>query len=186
MGLLRSFLRLALIVTALIGVFVLSAGRADSAIGLECPVGGEAVWFSRTCQDAEKQDVGSWSVELDRLSGSKALSAQLGNTYPGYRLQCELHLANTGQMPLTISQISISNPTAQGLALGVTQAAGDAGRVLQPCKKQPAWGTSPGQVAANCQAQLNFSVLVNPTAAQSRSYTFGVQVLLKEAVGGRP
>ncbi len=186
MSLLRGFLRLAVIGTVVIWALVLSTFQADSAIGLECTAGGQAVWFYRSCRDFETHDVASWSVELDRSSQQRSLLAGMSNGYPGYRVQCELHLANTGQVPLSIGQVSVSNSNPLALIVSAAPAPGESGRVLQPCRKAPAWGTSPSSVAANCQGQINFSVLVGSSALQHHSYGYGVLVTLREAVGGRP
>ncbi len=186
MSSLRGLLRLALIGTVLIWALAFSAGRADSAIGLQCTAGGQAVWFYRSCRDSETHDVAGWSVGLDPRSQMQSLLAAMTNAYPGYRLQCELHLANTGQMPLSIGSVSVGNTNPLALSVSAAPAGGDSGRVLQPCRRAPAWGTSPSQVAANCQATINLSILVGQSALQGHSYGYGVLVNMKEAVGGRP
>lgn len=181
----RALLRLAFVVTIVIWVTALSVGRADSAIGLQSPGGGEGVWFYRACRDGENQDVARWTVELDRWSGQQGLLARLSNSYPGYHLQCELYLANTGRVPLAISHVSIGNAFPLALAVTVVPAPGETNRVLKPCPTRPAWGTAPALVPANCRTRVNLSVLVTDAAREGRSYGYGVAVYLKTVLGGR-
>jgi hypothetical protein len=176
---------LGLVIVLAIWAVALSYTKAESAIGLQFSDGGEAVWFYRDCRDGEGQDVSTWSLLPAPWSNQQSLSAHLGNVYPGYRLNCDLYLANTGHVALTITQVLVGNLDGRAMTVMAAPAASESGQVLRACPRRPAWGTVPAQVPANCRARVSLSVLVLPGAGENRSYGFGVAVILGAALGGR-
>jgi hypothetical protein len=141
---------------------------------------GAAAWFWRTCSSPQANSAATWSIERKPgQNGEKTLSFQVGNAYPGYRLECDLYFANTGRVPLRVRGVSVINPHRGDLAISAVEAP-VRGKTLQPCVRAPAWGANPNRVPAACRSKVHVSMRVGPDIQQNANFPFTIQVRLDE------
>jgi hypothetical protein len=122
---------------------------------------GAAAWFYRACRSVPPDAPARWSVE------------------PGYRLACDLHFANSGQIPFLVKEIKIVNP--RPIDLSITALEGPpARRALKPCGYAPRWGLLAERVPAACRSVVKITLALGPNVSENSRLDFVVQVILAE------
>jgi len=145
----------------------------------------DAVWFYASCTETEDKPVGEFAVAPDP-NDQEILLVTLDNVYPSYYLDCQVHFANNGSMPLKIRGVSgpVPNPAPD---VTVTFIDG-IGAQLEPCGLTPAWGTHPSLVPTNCQQASSLLLHIEQTADQNAgrglgyplAYEFGFKICLAQ------
>lgn len=140
-----------------------------------------AVWFFRSCDDPEVggKDVAVWAIEPNGRDQT-ALRMRVNNAYPGYQVYCELHLANSGNVPVEVTGVNVLNPNPQALALTAQEDPAQASKVLRPCGFTPAWGTRPSGVPAYCRTEVQLTLQVAQGAAENSRYGFSMEVRVEQ------
>jgi len=146
----------------------------------------DAVWFYASCTETEDKPVGEFTVEPDPLD-QEILLVTIGNGYPSYYLDCEVHFANSGSMPLKIRAVSLPSPNP---APDVTVTLIDGiGAQLEPCGFTPRWDTHPLDVPAECQQASSLLLHIEQEADQNAgrgqvgdplAYQFGFKICLAQ------
>ena len=164
----------------LAGLAIFCPRPAVARIGLDAG-SGEAVWFNFTCTDEETVDVAAWHVQQDLTDSTRqTLVMQVENGYPGYKLACQFHLANTGSLPLRVFDVQVLNLHPTEINIQANESPPDAGKLLQPCLVSPLWLTPPDQISPLCRTTINLTVQVKPEAGQDAAYGYGIEVILTE------
>jgi hypothetical protein len=111
--------------------------------------------------------------------GRQSLRIRVENAYPGYRLACDLHFANSGQIPFLVKEIKIVNP--RPIDLSITALEGPpARRALKPCGYAPRWGLLAERVPAACRSVVKITLALGPNVSENSRLDFVVQVILAE------
>ncbi len=162
-------------------LFLPRSGQAAVELDVE---DGNAVWYYHLCQENESAyDVASWAVSPQKADDVRqVLMLDVNNGYPGYRLTCRLHLANSGSAPLRITNVRVKNPHLEALDVTASIGSNHSDNVLQPCGGTPSWGTEPSEVPAECQQEIELSVGVLDGAEEGRRYGYTVTVGLSQAL----
>ncbi len=139
------------------------------------------VWFFRSCDDPEAggKDVATWAVEPNGRDQT-ALRMRVNNAYPGYQVYCELHLANSGNVPVEVTGVNVLNPNPQALTVTAQEDPAQASKVLRPCGFTPTWGTRPSRVPALCRTEVQLTLQVEQGAAENSRYGFNVEVRVEQ------
>lgn len=178
-----ALLALVLFLASLSGLTDSLWSEAKTVRGTVSTVEGDLVWFFRSCDDpeAEGKDVGTWTVKLDSSDpDQKTLLVTLGNGYPGYHFYCDLHLANSGTLPVKVKEVRVINPNPQALAVTAHEDLDEVGKELEPCGFTPDWGTKPPNVPAKCRTEIQLTVHIEHGAEQNANYRFSVEVELEQ------
>jgi len=142
---------------------------------------GEAVWFFRSCNNGKTGETAIWAVDLNpSLSNRTSINIQVKNAYPGYQLVCELYFANSGKLPISVKDITVSNPNSSNLFLSAIVAHGEQEKVLQPCGSKPGWGKNPSNLPSNCQSKIKLALTIGPKAEENSRMYFAIRVRLEE------
>lgn len=140
----------------------------------------DAVWFYASCAEdppeVEGKDVGSFTVAPDP-NDQEILLFTINNGYPGYGVDCEVHFANNGSIPVKVQSITEDDPNGDAVIEVLLDGIGSQ---LEPCGSTPAWGTPPHTVPANCQSAMSLIAHVQQEAQQSSTYQFGFGVCLRQ------
>jgi len=129
----------------------------------------DAVWFLASCAEnppdgeVEGKDVGQFSIAPDP-NDQEILIFTIENGYPSYLVDCEVHFANNGSVPIKIR--GIAETDANGGAISEVLIDG-IGSQLEPCGFTPAWGTSIFGVPSDCQTAMSLAVHVEQPALQN-------------------
>jgi len=136
--------------------------------------GFDAQWFFRSCDTEPPDDeLADWAIEPtagDQTGHSVTLS--IADGYPGYELYCEIHIANTGDIAATISDISATQSHAEGVQ--VTAESADPDKEIHPCPSAPSWGTRPNNVHPHCRAEIQVRIVLLDDAPPVTSVSVGV------------
>lgn len=142
----------------------------------------DGVWFFASCAEnppsgeVEGKDVGQFTIAPDPLD-QEVLIFTITNGYPSYLVDCEVHFANNGSIPIKIRGIVEDDPNG----LAVTEALFDGvGSQLEPCGFTPSWGTNPLNVPADCQTAQSLLVHVEQSALQNAEYQFRFKVCIAQ------
>jgi hypothetical protein len=170
------FLTAAFVIT---GIIIFAWPRSTSAsIALD----GDAAWFFRSCHDDQVSPVATWEVGLSAAEpGQKTVFVGVENAYPGYRLVCDLHFANSGDLLLAVKEIAVLNGNPAVLDVQAIEDHSEGGKVLRPCGFRPVWGTRPNNVPANCRSEIQLLLTVGEQAEENSRLAFAVQVKLEES-----
>lgn len=163
-------------------VFLLPrSGRAAVELNVE---NGRALWYYHDCQENESSfDVAAWTVTPKEANDLRqVLIIDVDNGYPGYRLTCRLHLANSGPVPLRITSVAVKNSHADAVDVAASASSHHSDNILQPCGIMPSWGTEPLQVPAECQKGIDLTVSVLDGAEEGKRYGYTVAVGLSEVM----
>jgi len=141
-------------------------------------------WFFASCEDleAEDKDVATWAVEADPADPElETLLVTIDNGYPSYRLYCELHMANTGTLPVKVKEVRAINDHPEALTVTAQEDPDEVGKELQPCGFIPAWGDGANEVEAHCRQEIQLEAHVEQGAQQNSFYRFSVEVEVEQA-----
>lgn len=142
---------------------------------------GEAVWFFRSCNNGRTGETVISAVGLNpSVSNRTSINIQVKNAYPGYQLVCELYFANSGKLPISVKDITVTNPNSSNLFLSAIVARGEKGKVLQPCGSKPGWGKNPSNLPPNCRSKIKLALTIGPKAEENRRMDFVIRVRLEE------
>lgn len=142
---------------------------------------GEAVWFFRSCNNGKTGETAIWVVDLNpSISNRTSINIQVKNAYPGYQLVCELYFANSGKLPVSVKDITVSNPNSRSLFLSTIVVHSEQGKVLLPCGFKPGWGKNPSNLPSNCRSKIKLALTIGPKAEESSHMYFSVRVRLEE------
>jgi hypothetical protein len=174
----------ALLVLSVVLVSAFLAARPTSA-KVELVAGkGEATWFYSLCQPGRPNPAATWTVGLNPLvSNRSSLKIRVENAYPSFQLQCDLHFANSGEVPFKVKEISVYNPNSGDLVLSVTVAPSENGKVISPCRSRPRWGVHPSSLPASCRSKINLALTIGPQVDENSRLDFAVRVRLEENAG---
>ncbi len=132
----------------------------------------DAVWFAAACSENpfdvppgefEGKDVGSVTAVPDPAD-QEILIVTLENAYPSYEVDCQVHLANNGSIPVKIRGISEVDPNG-GVVTEILQ--NGIASQLEPCGFTPTFPTSPSAVPQDCQSAMSLVVHVEQEAEQN-------------------
>lgn len=161
----------------------------------------DAVWYFASCTEnpeneppgeVEGKEVGDFLLEPNP-NDQEILEFTILNGYPSYTVDCEVHFANSGDIPVKIRGIVEIDPNGTAVSERLIDGINTQ---LEPCGFTPEWGTSPldqrfpdlpgGQ---QCDKAMSLVVHVEQEALQNAGrgevgdpppYTFQYQVCVAQ------
>ena len=132
----------------------------------------DAVWFAAACTENpfdvppgefEGKDVASVTAVPDPAD-QEILIVTLENAYPSYEIDCQVHFANNGTIPIKIRGITKDDPNGGVISEVLIDGIGSQ---LEPCGFTPTFPTSPAVVPLDCQSAMSLVVHVEQEAEQN-------------------
>lgn len=166
------------LIAVLVG-YIFFTRPAHAQVGIDAG-DGAAAWVFQSCADDETGDTAQTTMTLDTSDATGGtLNIRTDNGYPGYRFHCIATLANTGDIPITLTAVGVNNPHPTKLLVEAHPEAFDVGKTIQPCGTAPAWGTDPATIPAECQLSIAVEVLVLGEASPGAEYGYAVTASLE-------
>lgn len=143
----------------------------------------DAVWFFDSCNFVNNpKDVAT--VEVIPSPDQQTLTVNVNNAYPNLLLDCELHVANTGTIPISFVSTSkganvIGPDSDSDPGTSVKVALVDSVPQISPCaatKQNVTYGTFPTGPPTGCQTAFSLLVEVNQAAVQNETYSFAFEL----------
>jgi hypothetical protein len=144
----------------------------------------DTVWFFKSCDEFDgdeklREDEIVTDV-VEPTADQKSINVSISNAFPGYKLYCEIQVANTGDVPVRIRDIITATSHPDALLVSAIEIPEEAGKVLDSCGFVPEWGTRPAGVPAGCRQEIQLTVVV--LSDFSGSATIGLDVTVEIGV----